>query len=73
MPVFWANLSGEMVFYLLGKKRILFRLKKLSFKNVQKNRDSPNELVHCFCQKMKVFMIFVFWANQATKNRGFFN
>ena len=50
-------------------KKILLRPEKGSFKKRQKNRNLPKGLVHGFCPKIELFIICVFGANQATKDR----
>ena len=75
-------LSNNRTFYhvrFLGKRR-----KKRSFFDIlnkiegflgQKNgvleKSKKSEFFKGFCEKIELFIIFVFWANQATKNHFF--
>ena len=43
----------------------------MEFWKSPKNRNFLKGLDHGFCEKIELFIIFVFWANQATKNHCF--
>ena len=55
-----------MNFDILNKKECLLD-QKWSFQKNPKNRLFPK--VHCFCQKIELFINYVFWANLARKDR----
>ena len=76
-------LSNNRTFYhvcFLGKwrkKRSFFDIlnkiegflgQKMEFWKSPENRNFLKGLDHGFCEKIELFIIFVFWANQATKN-----
>ena len=50
---------------------MLSRPEKRGFKKVQKIEIFQKGLVHGFHQKIELFIICVFWANQARKDRFF--
>ena len=67
-----------MHFHILNKKECFLDHKNGVFRKIQKidwkctkNCYFPKGLVHGFFQKIELFIIFVFWANQPRKNRFF--
>ena len=79
-------LSNNRTFYhvcFLGKwrkKRSFFDIlnkiegflgQKMEFWKSPENRNFLKGLDHGFCEKIELFIIFVFWANQPTKDRFF--
>ena len=56
MCAFQANHGRkDSFFYILDKKRILFRAEKRSFKTSKKLQFFKGELVHGFCQKNELY------------------
>ena len=49
--------QGRSFFFILDKK-ILFRPEKGSFEKTKKTLNFPKGLVHSFCQKMEIFVIY---------------
>ena len=68
--VFWANQARKDRFFVILDKKILSTPEKETFKKVQKIiRNFPKGLVHGFCRKIELSVMYVFWANQARKDR----
>ena len=64
---FWQINSENIVFWYSPVKKKAFWTSKLKFKKSPTNQTFWKGLVHSFCRKLDLFIIFVFWANQATK------
>ena len=59
--VFFGQIkTGKIVFFfIIVDKKILFRPEKGSFEKTKKrNLNFPMGLVHSFCQKMEIFVIY---------------
>ena len=64
---FWQINSENIVFWYSPVKKKAFWTRKLNFEKSPTNQTFWKGLVHSFCRKLDLFIIFVFWANQATK------
>ena len=60
---------GKIVFDTLDKNECFWDQKKKVLKIDKKIGIFQKELDHSFCQKIELFIICVFWANQATRDR----
>ena len=68
--VYFGQIKQEkIVFLLFWRKKNSFLDQKGKLKKSPKIRHFPRRLVHGFCQKIELFVIFVFWANQTRKDR----
>ena len=57
--VFFGQIkTGKIVFFVILDKKILFRPEKGSLEKTKKNLNFPKGLVHGFCQKMEIFVIY---------------
>ena len=59
----------KIVFLLFWIKKNPFYTRKRNFSKSPKIRNFPKGLVHGFCRKIELSVIYVFWANQARKDR----
>lgn len=64
--VFFVRIRPEKIEN--GQKKNAFYTKKVKKTNLS-NRNFPKELVYEFCLKIVLFVICVFWPNQARKHR----
>ena len=69
MYVFWANQERKDRFLIFSIKKNAFQTRKMEFQKSLKNRLFAKGLVHCFCQKIDFFIIYVFCENLARKDR----
>ena len=69
LVVFGQIQPGKIVLWYSGKKRILVRREKSTFKKVQKIETFSKWLVHGFWPKMVIFLIWGFLANPVRKGR----
>ena len=69
--IFLANLARKDRFFKILGRQECFLDKKKEVSEMSKQLKFSKRLVHSFCQKIELFIIFVFWANQPRKNRFF--
>ena len=69
MCVFLANQFRKISFLIFSIKRNPIRQEKESLKKVQNIEFFSKRLVHSFCQKIELLIIFVFWKIRPQKNR----
>ena len=67
--IFLANLARKDRFFKILGRQECFLDKKKEVSEMSKQLKFSKRLVHSFCQKIELFIIFVFWANQPRKNR----
>ena len=67
--VFLGKSSQTRSFLIFWIKKNAFKTRKRKFLKKTKNRNFPKGLDHSFCQNIELFIICVFCANQATKDR----
>ena len=68
---FPQNKTKKTVSWYSGYKRMFCRHEKWKFWKSKRNRNSPNGLVHGFCQKMAIFHRLFFLQNKAKKQKMF--
>jgi len=61
----------ETFFDILDRKKCFLDLKSDVSKKVQKKRHFPKGLVHSFCQKKDVVLLFLFLSKESLKNTFF--
>ena len=67
--VFWGQLKPEkMFFYILDRNECVLDQKSEILK-ISKKSNFPKGSVHGFCQKIEIFTMCVYWANQTRQHR----
>ena len=67
--VFWANQARKDRFLVILDKKIFSTPKKKLLKKSKNSKFSKRVSPYGFCRKIELSVIYVFWANQARKDR----